>query len=335
MSQIVLTVESASLIRDEAVKLLSQAFQKEHQAGNWMWKHENNPAGQSKVVVARKHNRMVGIRPIMVSPVRCKDQDIKAVQFVDSAIIASERGKGIFRMLCMKALSEINDTLVFNTPNQMSYPAYMKMGWTDVGGLVRIWQSLDLPAMLKYVIKKYWALPSGKIEDVIAHLKNCPYISDEIPEEAEMLIELSENSMSDKIVIKKCRDWIKWRTNTPDGTQFMAYSSKNRFAVIFYVIQVDNFIGVRILDVIADFYDDKIIHMETKRFINIVKKKCDFISMICSDQHPILNYLRRFFPVRKEPVHFVVNTSRLQSADGKDFLNPENWELMQSALDYN
>lgn len=335
MSQIELTIESASLIRDEAVKLLSQAFQKDHQVGNWIWKHENNPFGQSKVVVARKHNRMVGIRPLMASLVKYKGRYVNAVQFVDSAVVGSERGKGVFRMLCMKALSEINDTLVFNTPNQMSYPAYMKMGWTDVGGLVRLWQPLTFSAMLKYLMKKYKVVPARNIEDAIVQLKIFPAISESIPEEIEALIDLSEKSMDDKIIVNRHRDWIKWRTNTPDDTRFMVYFSENRFVIIFYVIQVNNFIGVRVLDVIADLQNDKFNEMETKQFINIVKKQCDFISMICSAQHPFIKYLKRVIPVRKELVNFVVNTSRFQNVNEKDFLNPVNWALMQSALDYN
>ena len=61
---------------------------------------------------------------------------LRAVRAVDTATDPSRRRLGIFSRLTRHALAELEAegvAFVFNTPNTLSRPGYLKMGWLDVG----------------------------------------------------------------------------------------------------------------------------------------------------------------------------------------------------------
>lgn len=61
---------------------------------------------------------------------------LRAVRAVDTATDPSRRRLGIFSRLTRHALAELESegvAFVFNTPNSLSRPGYLKMGWLDVG----------------------------------------------------------------------------------------------------------------------------------------------------------------------------------------------------------
>lgn len=335
MNRVEITVEPASAVRNEAINVLSDAFGKKHTAAVWKWKHEDNPYGQSKVVLAIKNHQVIGVRPMMLFPLIYQNQVVPAVQFVDSAVVASERGKGIFQMICRRALAELDQTLVFHTPNPMSYPAYLKMGWRPVGGMIRSWHPLRFSALLKYLIKKYLFLSIPRAGDVFESLKSHSAVSEFIPIGAEDLIAASENSMEDQIIPQKSREWLAWRTATPDGTRFFYFSYEQKVIIIFFIMKVMGFDCVRVLDVLADFSNKKALENATDDFIRLAGKTCEFISVISHESHPFLHCLKKTRPIRKEPVNFVINPSRISGWDRRIFENPKNWALTQSAVDFN
>ena len=101
----------------------------------WSWKHEKNPFGRSPCLVAEADNTLVGLRLFLRWSWRSNGQDVQAVRAVDTATRLDWRGKGIFSRLTLRFLEEMKKdgvSFVFNTPNQLSRPGYLKMGWQDV-----------------------------------------------------------------------------------------------------------------------------------------------------------------------------------------------------------
>jgi len=101
----------------------------------WSWKHEKNPFGRSPCLVAEADNTLVGLRVFLRWSWRSNGQDVPAVRAVDTATRMDWRGKGIFSRLTGRLLEEMKKdgvSFVFNTPNQLSRPGYLKMGWQDV-----------------------------------------------------------------------------------------------------------------------------------------------------------------------------------------------------------
>ncbi len=102
----------------------------------FIWKHELNPFGASKVLLAKDGDKIVGLRAFMRWRWVSASEDIVAVRAVDTATDPAYQGKGIFKQLTLQAAEECKSEgvgLVFNTPNTNSMPGYLKMGWHQAG----------------------------------------------------------------------------------------------------------------------------------------------------------------------------------------------------------
>jgi GNAT superfamily N-acetyltransferase len=103
------------------------------------WKHRENPFGRSPAWVAEHAGRVVGYRTFLrwefETPGGART---RAVRAVDTATDQDFRGRGIFQRLTLVGLESLEQEgvdLVFNTPNDLSRPGYLKMGWSVVGRL--------------------------------------------------------------------------------------------------------------------------------------------------------------------------------------------------------
>lgn len=102
------------------------------------WKHVENPFGVSPAWVAEEGGELLGFRTFMRWMFTSNEADISAVRAVDTATARHARGRGVFTALTLRALEELKEEgvqLVFNTPNALSRPGYLKMGWIEVGRL--------------------------------------------------------------------------------------------------------------------------------------------------------------------------------------------------------
>ncbi|MEP0212616.1 MAG: GNAT family N-acetyltransferase [Cellulophaga sp.] len=98
----------------------------------WIWKHYKNPFGESLIYVATFNNKIVGMRSFMQWSWINSKQDYKTLRAVDSSVDTKFRRKGIFSNLTKFTLKEANAEgfdFVFNTPNEKSIGAYLKLGW--------------------------------------------------------------------------------------------------------------------------------------------------------------------------------------------------------------
>ncbi len=98
----------------------------------FIWKHEKNPFGKSKILLAREDGKIVGLRAFMHWRWESGAESIPAVRAVDTATDPAYQGKGIFKKLTLQAVEECKEEgvgLVFNSPNPISMQGYLKMGW--------------------------------------------------------------------------------------------------------------------------------------------------------------------------------------------------------------
>ena len=102
----------------------------------FIWKHIENPFGESKVLLAKENNEIIGVRAFMYWNWVCGEEEIKTVRAVDTATLPSHQGKGIFKKLTLQAVDECTKEgteFVFNSPNKISIIGYLKMGWYENG----------------------------------------------------------------------------------------------------------------------------------------------------------------------------------------------------------
>lgn len=98
----------------------------------WNWKHQQNPFGESPVLVAESAGKIIGVRAFLKWEYLLEGKILLAQRAVDTAVHPDFQGKGIFSQLTRKLLekSRLEGTdLIFNTPNQKSTPGYLKLGW--------------------------------------------------------------------------------------------------------------------------------------------------------------------------------------------------------------
>ena len=104
----------------------------------FLWKHEKNPFGRSKTLLAIEDGKIVGLRAFMHWSWVSQKETISAVRAVDTATDPAFQGKGIFKKLTMQVVEECKGEgigMVFNSPNAVSKQGYLKMGWSTVGQL--------------------------------------------------------------------------------------------------------------------------------------------------------------------------------------------------------
>lgn len=121
---------------DEIVEIIKVALGKsdERSSKKWIWKHFENPFGESQILVATDGPKIVGVRAFMTWSWYNKslNKTYKALRAVDTAVLPSHRRKGIFSNLTTLSLEKAKTNghdFVFNTPNGKSMPGYLKLGW--------------------------------------------------------------------------------------------------------------------------------------------------------------------------------------------------------------
>lgn len=100
------------------------------------WKHDNNPFGPSPAWIATHREQIVGFRTFLCWEFTRDGRRLRTVRAVDTASDPDHRGRGVFRRLTENAVTELTSAgydAVFNTPNTLSRPGYLRMGWIDLG----------------------------------------------------------------------------------------------------------------------------------------------------------------------------------------------------------
>ncbi len=121
---------------DEIINLLNANFETNHTKEAFLWKHFDNPFGQSYGLLAVDNRKIVALRMFMRWEFYCNNKIIKAIRPVDTCTDHDYRGKGLFKKITLQGLENIKDEydLIFNTPNDNSKPGYLKMGWKEIHG---------------------------------------------------------------------------------------------------------------------------------------------------------------------------------------------------------
>lgn len=101
----------------------------------WRWKHERNVFGRSLMLVAGDGD-ILGLRALLRWEFLTDQGIVRAVRAVDTATHPAHRRRGVFAALTAAAVERARHEgvdLIFNTPNDVSLPGYLKLGWRHVG----------------------------------------------------------------------------------------------------------------------------------------------------------------------------------------------------------
>ena len=273
----------------------------------WNWKHNENPFGKSKIILAFDGELLVGVRAFMCWRFSSAKESIKCVRAVDTAVHPSYQGKGIFSKLTMAALNDCkkdNIKLVFNTPNKISKIGYLKMGWIEIGKLPL---RLTLPLQIPRIYNKKLL---------------CELLADY---EIGKANELNINTLTNKFSTPLSMDYINWRyTNCPIDNYY-SISKANKFIVIFRIKKVKTFIEMRLCEVAIKNEEFCITEAVSsiKKLIKIVRPV--FLSSADNDNIPTAFFNKLNFSPKLK-VGPIVTLRNINYDSFEDFKKYKIWE---------
>lgn len=154
-----------------------------HHAAFFAWKHTGNPFGPSPAWVAERDGRVIGFRAFLRWEFERPGAVVRAVRAVDTATAPEARGTGVFSRLTRVGLDAMDGDIgfVFNTPNDLSRPGYLKMGWQEVGRVplqVRLSSARSLARVAgARTAADLWSLPSGAGRSAAEVLADAPAVA--------------------------------------------------------------------------------------------------------------------------------------------------------------
>jgi GNAT superfamily N-acetyltransferase len=206
---------ATSLDFPKVLELARRALEWTDDNGRFLeWKHLQNPFGESPMWVALEGERVVGFRALLRWDfVRPDGTTVGAARAVDTATDPDFQRRGIFTRLAqaaIQALPEAGIELIFNTPNDVSLPGYLKMGWREVGRL----PVAVMPTTLRFLAvvptarrpAGRWPIASNSGEEPSAVFADQPGI--------ERL--LSSLSRSEGFATRRSREFLSWRYGFAD-----------------------------------------------------------------------------------------------------------------------
>lgn len=284
------------------------------------WKHEKNPFGKSKVLLAIEDNKIVGLRAFMHWSWVQGEQTIRAVRAVDTATDPAFQGKGIFKKLTLQAVDECRAegvSLVFNSPNPISMQGYLKMGWSLAG---------RLPLYIRWGV----VLPASFNEKKIDHIYN----------EYSIATALSKLAPGWKVHNAKHiihtpvnEHYLGWRFRDCPVAKYGAIIEPGKYGFIFRVKKVKQFMELRICEAWTENNNGATAKEARKACKKLVKKLKPLI-VTCAET-PLFNegnkkLLKFFGPFKKGPI---ITIRPLASENLNNFENFKAWEPSLGAME--
>jgi hypothetical protein len=116
------------LMEGQIMSCFTETFGDAKPANYFQWKFRDNPFGDSLHVTVSDGGKLVGSRVFWRLDVKGEE----AYQCVDTAILPAYQRSGLFRKTTLEALKKLDGKFVYNYPNRLSGPAYIKSGWNVV-----------------------------------------------------------------------------------------------------------------------------------------------------------------------------------------------------------
>jgi GNAT superfamily N-acetyltransferase len=225
----------------------------------FIWKHYNNPFGESKILLAKESGKIIGVRAFMKWEWSNDEQIFSAVRAVDTATDPEFQGKGIFRTLTMAAVESCKSegiSFVFNSPNQLSIKGYLKMGWYAIGKM----PILLSPGSL---------LPKKFSEEKIDSIYDEYNIVNELEKlQSDWRLSEKNNIMYTPI----SHHYLKWRYLDCPVARYGAIIEQGNFGIIFRIKKLNRFTELRICEIWTETKSaDKKVKAAIKKILKSVR----------------------------------------------------------------
>lgn len=115
---------------DDFDSVQDQVFKGAHSRGLFKRQYLDNIYGPSVLVVVYDGDTPIAARALWRNDIAAHE----AYQPGRTCVLSNYRGLGIFGEMTKQAIAMLpRGVVIYNFPNQYSYPGYLKMGWTTIG----------------------------------------------------------------------------------------------------------------------------------------------------------------------------------------------------------
>jgi hypothetical protein len=329
-----------------------QVPEKERWMGGWQWMHIDNPAGISRIWLAKDDDKLVGQYPVIMENMKVGDKIIKGAQLIDTMTHPQYRHQGICSTLGKKALNEMEKgeiPLVYCFPTQQVYPLHIKYGWLDVCAF----QVMIKPLNLKNILQKRF-VRNGLLLNIFTVggtiIIKALFISKKVPDEDTLKVRkishfddrINEfwNTMSIDYNIIRIRDknYLNWRYVDAPNADYTIYVAEEGVKICGYIIlgckDVDGLIFGSIYDVIAPTSREDIIQCLIAKAVEYfmdVKVDAILSQMVPNKIYHKALLKNGFIPRFRSKGRFIAYNASTKLSEAY-LKNPNNWFIQLGDL---
>ena len=335
----------------EQVDLINKSFNSKRTVAQWLYKHNSNIYTDEYYVYGAKfEGRIVGISAFMLEKYIVDGHEFFAFQYADAAVDADFQRQGIFMKMekyAVKELSKQKIAFFIAYPGNMSYLAFVKMGWEKVnerkncflvsnpamvfaakfGISFLLKNSNKLIYLTKPLRKNTWRL-LRKIDIQICIEKECPFTDKEISKiDSDHLIEYTYS-----------KDLFEWKIDKNIRHDYLYYVARKQGVLLtFFLVKEtkwgNNPKAQMKSAIIVDWFLDKTQKSglyAASALIEIVASKADIISSWYPTNKENRNIFRRIgflsTPFSKLSASVMIKKVSEDKTLNSVLSNPKNWD---------
>jgi GNAT superfamily N-acetyltransferase len=326
------------------------------QTKEWFeWKYLKNPLninGEPFIFGAYDGQRLVGIRPFMLSEVAYNDEKYLVAQPCDSAVDPEYQRQGIFSKMNRKAIEEAesqNINFFFNFPNANSENPYLKLGWQTLNTQNEQFLFNDFSKLVKARKNNPFYMAAAKGLSLIFNkkkniVKNYSASTSAIPKINNAYLDNSFEELwhlrnNNQIRISRDSKYLKWRFARPDKNYDILEIKENNSLLAYSIVTFSDRWKVEELQIV-DFNYREIAYIIDLIIFIISNYTFDFLSISAYTDSMLFERLKKMgFYSRNEGLKKIMPERKVLIKDLKTnklkevFNKINNWELRLSDHD--
>lgn len=225
--------------RDRAafLKLYGDVFGKRRTPEWFEWRYGGPYRTGAQLFVAEHNGSIVGAEPFITFRIRAGDDYVTAVQPADAMVHPDHRRRGLLTRITNLALDYYADrdpAFVFNFPNEAAKPAFLKLGWRDVGEIATAYRLQRPSVFLEEGRSRFLAAGANAASSAYLGVRDRRISAStdvrvvrhrELP--ADSLESLYERAVPSTLHAPREAAFYRWRFDSPDW-ETVTYTAERR-----------------------------------------------------------------------------------------------------------
>lgn len=273
-------------------------------------------------LVGLSNKKVIATQLYFYWPYKKGNKTYRVFQSGDSQVHHDFRGQGLFRkLLSMGSTIGYQEKVDFfiGFPSPMSYGAFIKEGWIDIGNL-RWWTKVLRPTKLAKQKRRKESYLQGNSQHIPVRVKDIFQDSD---------------CLSKRFHMENSHDFLEWRYNQNSGKEYSRYEYNEGSVKMVFVYRVSvehGFREILVGEIHFNVSDCVLFSKALSGFCGAIKKYVDITAISFALLSPSLSMIKGLiwngFVPHKKAVPFIVKTISTMTPNNKNA-----WEISRGDID--